>query len=84
MRDQRELSRRRREDKRFKHYTRHVVEPFLDATDMRTGVECLYGYAAGAALGFTPRGLSYRAGLAPALHDARREPSYLAPAIEKK
>jgi hypothetical protein len=53
-------------------YTRHVLEPFLDATDMRTGVECLYGDAAGAALGFTPRGLSDRAGLALALHDSRR------------
>ena len=53
-------------------YTRHVLEPFLDAEDMRTHVECLYGDAAGAALGFTPRGLSDRAGLALALHDARR------------
>lgn len=52
-------------------YTRHVLEPLLDAEDMRTHVECLYGDAAGAALGFTPRGLSDRAGLALALHDAR-------------
>jgi hypothetical protein len=52
-------------------YTRYVLGPFLDATDMRTGVECLYGDAAGRTLGFTPRGLSDRAGLALALHDAR-------------
>src|SRR5262249_11025398 len=52
-------------------YTRVVLEPFLDATDMRTGIECLYGDAAGKTLGFTPRGLSDRAGLALALHDAR-------------
>lgn len=53
-------------------YTRHVVEPSLDAEDMRTHVECLYGDVAGTVLGFTPRGLSDRAGLALALHDARR------------
>jgi hypothetical protein len=53
-------------------YTRMVIEPFLDATDMRTAIECLYGDAAGRTLGFTPRGLSHRAGLALALHDARR------------
>jgi hypothetical protein len=52
-------------------YTRCVVQPFLDATDMRTAIECLYGDAAGKTLGFTPRGLSNRAGLALALHDAR-------------
>lgn len=52
-------------------YTRHVLEPLLGATDMRTQIECLYGDAAGATLGFTPRGLSDRAGLALALHDAR-------------
>jgi hypothetical protein len=52
-------------------YTREVIRPFLDATDMRTAVECLYGDQAGATLGFTPRGLSDRASLALALHDAR-------------
>lgn len=38
---------------------------------MRTAIECLFGDAAGATLGFTPRGLSPWAGLALALHDAR-------------
>jgi hypothetical protein len=52
-------------------YTRSVIDPFLDATDMRTAIECLYGDAAARILGFTPRGLSDRAGLALALHDAR-------------
>jgi hypothetical protein len=52
-------------------YTREVLAPFLDATDMRTAVECLFGDAAGRTLGFIPRGLSPWAGLALALHDAR-------------
>lgn len=51
-------------------YTREVIGPFLDAQDMRTCIECLYGDAAGRTLGFTPRGLSDRAGLALALADA--------------
>jgi hypothetical protein len=51
-------------------YTRWVLEPFLDATDMRTAIECLFGDTAGRTLGFTPQGLSHRAGLALALHDA--------------
>jgi hypothetical protein len=58
-------------------YTRWVLEPFLDATDLRTGIECLFGDAAGRTLGFTPRGLSPRAGLALALHDARQEHAVL-------
>jgi hypothetical protein len=52
-------------------YTREVLSPLLDAGDMRTGIECLFGDAAGRTLSFTPRGLSPRAGLALALHDAR-------------
>jgi hypothetical protein len=53
-------------------YTREVLAPFLDAEDMRTCIECLFGDAAGHTLGFTPRGLSPWAGLA--LHDARPDP----------
>jgi hypothetical protein len=52
-------------------YTREVLVPFLDATDKRTAIECLFGDAAGRTLGFTPRGLSPWAGLALALRDAR-------------
>ncbi len=52
-------------------YTRAVLAPHLDATDMRTCIECLFGDEPGRTLGFTPRGLSPWAGLALALHDAR-------------
>jgi hypothetical protein len=52
-------------------YTREVLAPFLEASDKRTAIECLFGDAAGRTLGFTPRGLSPWAGLALALHDAR-------------
>ena len=52
-------------------YTREVLVPYLDATDKRTVIECLFGDEAGRTLGFTPRGLSHWAGLALALHDAR-------------
>jgi hypothetical protein len=52
-------------------YTREVLVPYLDADDMRTTIECLFGDAAGRTLGFTPPGLSPWAGLALALHDAR-------------
>ena len=51
--------------------TREVLAPLLDADDMRTAIECLFGDAAGRTLGVTPRGLSPWAGLALALHDAR-------------
>lgn len=52
-------------------YTREVLTPNLDADDMRTCIECLFGDPAARALGFTPRGLSPRAGLALALADGR-------------
>jgi hypothetical protein len=52
-------------------YTRAVLIPYLDADDMRTCIECLFGDAPARTLGFTPRGLSPWAGLALALHDAR-------------
>lgn len=52
-------------------YTREVLIPYLDATDKRTVMECLFGDGPGSTLGFTPRGLSPWAGLALALHDAR-------------
>jgi hypothetical protein len=55
-------------------YTREVLALYLDADDMRTAIECLFGDAAGRTLGFTPRGLSPWAGLAMALHDARVTP----------
>ena len=48
-----------------------MLSPYLDADDMRTCIECLFGDAAALTLGFTPTGLSPWAGLALALHDAR-------------
>jgi hypothetical protein len=51
-------------------YTREVLTAYLDADDMRTCIECLFGDAAARTLGFTPTGLSPWAGLALALHDA--------------
>jgi hypothetical protein len=56
-------------------YTREILTPLLDANDMRTTIECLFGDEAGRTLGFTPRGLSPWAGLALALHDARPNPA---------
>lgn len=49
-------------------YTREVLQPFLDATDKRTAIECLFGDDAARSLGFTPRGLSPWAGIAYARH----------------
>ena len=56
-------------------YTRTVLAPYLEADDMRTAIECLFGDAAAATLGFTPHGLSPQAGLALALHDAANSPA---------
>ena len=53
-------------------YTREVIAQFLEADDLRTTVECLFGDVAARSLGFTPRGLSPSAGLALALDGARR------------
>jgi hypothetical protein len=52
-------------------YTRSVIAPHLDANDRATVMACLFGDAAANALGYPPQGLSDRAGLALALHDAR-------------
>jgi hypothetical protein len=52
-------------------YTRSVIEPHLGAKDRATAIACLFGDAAAHALGYRPHGLSDRAGLALALHQAR-------------
>jgi hypothetical protein len=52
-------------------YTRAVITPLLDRSDRATVVPCLFGDEAAHALGYPPQGLSHRAGLALALHDAR-------------
>jgi hypothetical protein len=56
-------------------YTREILKPFLEETDKRTCMECLFGDAPGRTLGFSPRGLSPWAGLALALHDGNRSKS---------
>jgi len=53
-------------------YTREVVTPLLDASDRGTLIACLFGDDAARMLGYEPHGLSPRAGLALALHDARQ------------
>lgn len=60
-------------DKDDLEYTREVLRPYLQARDMRTAIECLFGDEPGRTLGFTPRGLSPWAGLALALSDARQQ-----------
>jgi hypothetical protein len=52
-------------------YTRQVLEPLLDATDRATVMACLFGDDVANTLGYRPQGLSHRAGLALALHQAR-------------
>ena len=54
-------------------YTREVVAPLRQATDRATVMACLFGDTAAKALGYETRGLSDRAGLALALHDARTQ-----------
>ena len=52
-------------------YTREVLQPLYPATDQPTLIACLFGDPAAKALGYSPQGLSHRAGLALALHDAQ-------------
>ena len=52
-------------------YTRGVLTPLLGATDRATIIAGLFGDAAARELGYPPLGLTARAGLALALHDAR-------------
>jgi hypothetical protein len=53
-------------------YTRQVIAPLRAATDRATQIACIFGDPAARALGYEPKGLSERAGLALALHDAAR------------
>lgn len=52
-------------------YTREVIAPHLAARDYPTLIPCLFGDGAAQALGYRPQGLSERAGLALALHQAK-------------
>jgi hypothetical protein len=44
-------------------YTREIIQPLLDSTDMATTIAALFGDAAADSLGFRKHGLSPRAGL---------------------
>ena len=55
------------------NYTREVLQPHFQATDQPTLMACLFGDPAAKALGYPPQGLSHRAGLALALHEAKAE-----------
>lgn len=52
-------------------YTREIIRPHLEATDLPTTTVHLFGDPAARSLGYRPAGLSPWAGLALALHDAR-------------
>jgi hypothetical protein len=52
-------------------YTREVLRPHLQATDLPTLIPCLFGDSAARALGYPPQGLSHRAGLALTLSEAQ-------------
>ncbi len=50
-------------------YTREVIAPYLDATDMPTQLACLFGDEGAAAVGYPKLGLSPHAGIALAISD---------------
>ena len=52
-------------------HLRAVIAPLLQATDMRTAIECLFGDVGARSLGFTERGLPENAGLALALAEEK-------------
>ena len=54
-------------------YTRDVIAPYLEARDQPTLMSCLYGDEVAVSLGYSPLGLSQRAGIWIALEDARVE-----------
>ena len=54
-------------------YTRDVIAGHLDARDRATVIPCLFGDTAANALGYPAQGLTDRAGLALALHEARTQ-----------
>jgi hypothetical protein len=53
-------------------YTREIIASHLEAKDRPTVMACLFGDVAAHNLGYPPQGLSPRAGLALALHEAKR------------
>lgn len=53
-------------------YTRYVIQPHLEATDMPTTIACIFGDTAAKSLGFQSLGLSINAGLVLALNEASK------------
>lgn len=53
-------------------YTQEIISPHLSTQDYPTIVACLFGDRAAQALGYVAQGLSERAGLAMALHQAQQ------------
>jgi hypothetical protein len=51
-------------------YSREIIAPYLDSADLPTLFACLYGDEAARSVGYTPLGLSPRAGYAVALAEA--------------
>jgi hypothetical protein len=60
-------------------YTRTLIAPHLDAHDRATVIACLFGDTAATALGYPPQGLTDRAGLALALHQAQTDALHIQP-----
>jgi hypothetical protein len=60
-------------------YTEAVIAPYLDTKDYPALMVCLFGDEAAHALGYAPLGLSRRAGLALALHQAQHKLSTTRP-----
>lgn len=54
-------------------YTREVIAPHLDSQEYPIVFACLFGDRAASLFGYNPIGLSERAGLALALHDANNQ-----------
>lgn len=65
-------------------YTRSVICAYGDRDDMATVVACLFGDSAARTLGFAPLGLSPKAGLALAHHDACAQAIDMIPARAAK
>jgi len=54
------------------HYTREVIQPYLDSQHFPTIFACLYGDEAAKSVGYEPLGLSTKAGYALALADVQQ------------
>ena len=64
-------------------YTREVIQPHLNSTDLAINLAFLFGDAAARECGYAPMGLSARAGLALALDEARNSDESPVEALRK-